>query len=82
MAKIDTAPKKGDRNDLRCAFVQHGCTTFEPMTDMQWCAGCGFFVCDKCDDHPDEPAWGEHDVSEHVGPFDEDVDGDDDEDDW
>lgn len=60
------APKLGDKADLRCVFVQK---YEEPgvhsrLTTMDWCSGCGFYVCDNCDKRPPE-AMGKHDVTDH-----------------
>lgn len=59
-----SAPKKDDREDVRCAFAVHGCATPNDVDEDEWCAGCGFYVCAGCDTADGTPL-GKHDVIEH-----------------
>lgn len=62
---MNARPKKGDMSDKRCAFVadRPGKHDLGKDPDEMWCSGCGFYLCESCDDNM-QP-FGAHDVIEH-----------------
>lgn len=71
------APKKGEKKDVRCAFVtKYDERTHSKLTVGDWCFGCGFYVCSNCEKtDPDAFLGPDHDVGEHQpDDFDDDVD--------